>query len=276
MPPWTTTHGPPATPHDRLCNILDRIQSIAIDEGASPTLLSTIAEAQSLTQGYDAYCDTHSTPPPPIVNSMVENGNAVDWESLHQKGVTKFRLIPEMSAGGYEGTLLAMLARMSNAVNVLEIGMFTGTTTVSIASVPSVTRVVALDIEPHLETLVKPFFEEAGISHKIVVRIGDAAQSLRDLASSGEVFNMVFIDADKGNYLTYYKSILDTNLLAPGGFIAVDNTAFKGAPWAENEREYPEGKAIHEFNRTVRLDDRVDVVMLAIEDGLSLIRRKGE
>lgn len=149
--------------------------------------------------------------------------------------------------------------------------MFTGTTTISLASVPTIERVVTLELEAFLEKHNRPYFEEATVSEKIDVRIGDAMASLDVLAKEGASFDMVlclpyilisgllwiitiqvFIDADKPNYKNYFARIMDLDLLATGGFIAVDNTTFKATPWAPDTERYAMGRDVHDFNQIVR------------------------
>lgn len=289
---------PPATPNDRLCEIIThlhhQIHSLTLEDTAfhaQSTLQKLVDEAKDIVDGYDPYLTTYSSPALTIVHRMVDHGMEVDWDDLHAKGKTQFRLIPEMSAGGYEAVVLCHFARMAKvstpyvpivfllsaeylsvqARTILEVGMFTGTTTVSLASVPTVERVVTLELEAFLEKHNRPYFDEATVSEKIDVRIGDAMTSLDMLAKEEASFDMVqrlpytfisslsriiavqvFIDADKPNYKHYFARIMDLNLLAAGGFIAVDNTTFKATPWAPDTERYSMGRDVHEFNQIVR------------------------
>jgi caffeoyl-CoA O-methyltransferase len=129
--------------------------------------------------------------------------------------------------------------------------MFTGTTTAALAMVPTVEKVVALELEHYLESWTRPYYEQVGVSDKIDIRIGDARASLDKLSSENTSFDLVnmqwlirrceadsepilfevFIDADKQSYLVYLHKVLEGNLLAEGGIVAVDNVAYRGAPW---------------------------------------------
>ncbi|KAI0786191.1 O-methyltransferase-domain-containing protein [Abortiporus biennis] len=272
---------PGDTPLDRISYALHQIELSLTSDSSSPdipTALSHLKTARRIAQHYDTYAAEVSEQPPIIVERMVEEGDNVDWEKLHNDGETIFRLIPEMSAGGYEGVVLRHLCRASKAKTILEVGMFMGTTTISLALLPSVTKVVALEIEPYLEKIVQPYFAEAGVEHKVEVMIGDALGSLDKLIDSKANFDMIFIDADKSSYKTYFQKIMSSSpsLLAKGGMIIVDNTAFKAAPWVPDENHYEMGREIKKFNELVRMNDEVDAVMLTIEDGITLIRRKDE
>lgn len=113
------------------------------------------------------------------------------------------------------------------AKRILEIGVFTSTTTVALALLPFVERIVALDIEPYLVEFAKPFYDKAKVSDKIDFRIGNAIKTLEDLESKGEGFDMVFIDADKGGYWSYYDKIMNSKTLLnkDGVIIAVSTSS---------------------------------------------------
>lgn len=113
-----TVPEPPATPNDRLCEIIThlyhQIHSLPLEDFQSKsTLQKLVDEAKGIVDGYDPYLTAYSSPALPIVRRMVDHGMAVDWDDLHAKGETRFRLIPEMSAGGYEAVVLCHFARMA-------------------------------------------------------------------------------------------------------------------------------------------------------------------
>lgn len=113
-----TVSEPPATPNDRLCEIIThlyhQIHSLPLgDFQSNSTLQKLVDEAKGIVDGYDTYLTAYSSPALPIVRRMVDHGMEVDWDDLHAKGETQFRLIPEMSAGGYEAVVLCHFARMA-------------------------------------------------------------------------------------------------------------------------------------------------------------------
>lgn len=109
---------------------------------------------------------------------------------------------------------------MEQAKRILEIGVFTSTTTVALAQLPSVERIVACEIEPYLKTWAKPFYEQAGVQDKIDFRVGSALDTLSALEQAGETFDLVFIDADKDGYHKYYEKLMESStLLAKDGII---------------------------------------------------------
>ncbi|GAA97257.1 uncharacterized protein L969DRAFT_69527 [Mixia osmundae IAM 14324] len=279
MPAVTERNGdgqPGDTPMDRISFILHQLSGeFSSSDKITDEARTLLRQAREVVDGHDDYMTEMSSPAPPIVEKMVKDGYAKDWAGLQEQGKTMYKLIPQMTAGGYEAVVLQQLARATKAERILEIGTFTGTTTVALALVSSVKHIVALEIEPYLKENNEPFFKEAGVADKVDMRIGDALKALDKLEEEQQSFDMIFIDADKPAYLKYYHKILSGSLLAKHGMILADNTAYKASPWAP-DRHYLSGSAIHDFNRAVRDDARVDVIMLPIEDGISLIRRAGE
>lgn len=175
--------------------------------------------------------------------------------------------IPQMLTGQLEGRFLKMMVAISGAKNVLEIGMFTGYSALSMAEgLPADGKLTTLEIDPKAIVMAKKYFERSEYGRKITVIEGDAMQSLRKLA---EPFDFVFIDADKVNYANYYEAVLPK--LRSGGVILVDNALWSGAvldPRTEDDR------AIASFNDRVARDERVDRVLLTIRDGVFFIRKK--
>ncbi|KAJ3489970.1 hypothetical protein NLI96_g1752 [Meripilus lineatus] len=229
------------TPNDRLAVLLGHLCS-ELDSGPDTFNINHARDlahqAKNVIDGYDDYVVKHTSRHPPILDEMLKNGFEHDWEKVFEEGKTKFRLLPDMTAGGYEAVVLQHLARMSKAATILEIGMFTGTTTVSLALVPRVEKVVALELEGYLEEHNRPYFDRAGVSDKIDVRIGDALQSLDQLVRENACFDMVFLDADKPSYAKYFEKIINSSpsLLAKGGCIVADNVAWRGQLWLPTAR----------------------------------------
>ncbi|KAK7881223.1 hypothetical protein WMY93_029632 [Mugilogobius chulae] len=151
-----------------------------------------------------------------------------DWASVHKEGKTQFLLPKECITGHVEGQTLKTLVHMSQARRILEIGMFTGYGALSMAeALPDDGCLVALELEAYLKEFAQPIFDKSPHGKKIIVKIGSALDTLKELAKAGEQFDMVFIDADKPNYINYYRLILDNNLLRLRGVICVDNSLFK-------------------------------------------------
>ncbi|MFE2726866.1 O-methyltransferase [Kitasatospora sp. NPDC059327] len=173
-----------------------------------------------------------------------------------------------------EAQFLALLVRMTGASSVIEVGTFTGYSSLCMArALPANGRVVTCDISERWTRIATRYWQRAGVADRIDLRLGDAAQTLPQLLSEHGPgsFDLAFVDADKANYRRYYEDVLA--LLRPGGSVVLDNTLFFGRvvdPTAQD----PDTDAIREINRLLRDDDRVDISMLAVADGITIARKK--
>ncbi|MEV8515462.1 class I SAM-dependent methyltransferase [Dactylosporangium sp. NPDC051484] len=172
-----------------------------------------------------------------------------------------------------EGQLLGLLAGLVNARAVLEIGTFTGYSTLCLArALPPEGRVVTCDVTDRWPAIGAPYWRRAGVADRIDLRVADAAETLEKiLVEEGPgVFDLVFVDADKVNYRRYYE--LSIALVRPGGLIVVDNTLFFGRV-VDPHAQDPDTEGVRELNAVLRDDDRVELSMLAVADGITLARR---
>ncbi len=175
--------------------------------------------------------------------------------------------IPQMLTGRIEGRLLKMLAQLVEARRIIEIGTFGGYSALSMAeALPDSGYLITCEMDPVAIQFAQRFFNESPHGKKIVLKEGPALDTLKTLTGS---FDMAFVDADKENYLNYYEALLP--LMRPGGLIVVDNVLWGGG--VLNPKETSD-RAIHRFNQKVREDHRVEKVMLAIRDGVSLLRKR--
>lgn len=178
--------------------------------------------------------------------------------------------MPNMISGQLQGGVLAMIAGMLQPSKILEIGTFTGYSTIWMAKyLPEHSRIYTIDKNEELIERVSAYFKEAGIKDQVELIIGEATEIIPGLDLS---FDMVFIDADKPNYINYYEMVLPK--IPVGGYILADNVLWHGKVISEKEKEKDKDtKAIHEFNQYVRRDERVDNVLFPIRDGLMVIRK---
>lgn len=188
--------------------------------------------------------------------------------------VTKERSM--MMGAPDEAAFLGWLLRLTGAKKVVEVGVFRGSTTLALArALPADGKVVGLDISDDFAQLGKQAWADMGVANKIDFRVGAAADSMARMAADQnerETYDLVFIDADKLNYDTYYEYALQ--LLKPNGVIAVDNTLWGGLIATPPEAHAPDTRAICAINEKIRTDPRVDAVMLPIADGCYLARKK--
>lgn len=178
-------------------------------------------------------------------------------------------LMPRMLSGHYQGRVLSMLSKMVGAKRILEIGTFTGYATLCLAEGLVTDGIIyTLDINAELEDMVRDNFAKSPLNEKIKYIIGDAQQSLQEI---DEVFDLVFIDADKKNNGTYYNLIFDR--VRPGGIIIVDNVLWSGKVLGGAQDK--DTKNISNFNDEIARDQRVEKLILPVRDGLFVIRKKG-
>jgi caffeoyl-CoA O-methyltransferase len=171
---------------------------------------------------------------------------------------------PQMMVGHLEGAFLAFLVTMTNAKRIVEVGTFTGWSSIAMAgALPPGGSIVTCDVNEETTAVARRYAEEAGVADRIEYRLGPGVETLAALDGP---FDLAFIDADKGGYIDYYEAILPK--LAPGGTIAADNTLFGLDGEGENS------SAITRFNEHVLHDDRVECVLLPFREGLTLIRRR--
>ncbi len=177
-------------------------------------------------------------------------------------------LMPRMLSGHYQGRVLSMLSKLTAPKRILEIGTFTGYATLCLAEGLSADGILyTLDINVELEDMVRKSFAQSPYDEQIKYILGDATQTLQDL---NEVFDLVFIDADKKNNGTYYDLVFDR--IRPGGLIIVDNVLWSGKVLSNQQDK--DTKNITTFNDKVANDARVEKLILPVRDGLFIIRKK--
>lgn len=177
-----------------------------------------------------------------------------------------------MQIGADQARLLAWLVRLLGARRALEIGTFTGASALAVAqALPKDGRLVACDVSDEWTSIARRYWSDAGVRHKIDLRLGPALDTLAMIAREGEaLFDFAFIDADKEPIWAYFEGALA--LLRVGGVIAIDNTLW-GGDVADPSVNDPDTRAIRSFNRRITDDPRVDTVQLTVGDGVTLIRK---
>ncbi|HWQ36811.1 MAG TPA: class I SAM-dependent methyltransferase [Blastocatellia bacterium] len=174
-----------------------------------------------------------------------------------------------------QGQLMQMLVRLLGARRTLEVGVFTGYSSLSVAlALPDDGRIIACDVSEEFTAIARRYWQRAGVAHKIDLRLAPALETLDGLLVEGQAgtFDFAFIDADKENYDGYYERALQ--LVRPGGLIAIDNVLWHGKvidPQAQDE----DTRAIRALNEKLRDDDRILLSLLSISDGLTLALKKG-
>lgn len=207
----------------------------------------------------DDYARAHSTPTDPLLAELIEETYSVLPDRAGMQ------ISPEQSK------FLTMLARTLGTRHAVEIGTFTGMSSLSVArGMAEGGRLVCFDISEEYTSIARRYWEKDGVADRIELRIGDAKSTLDDL-DPGSVLDLAFIDADKTGYPVYWEKLAPR--MRPGGFIVVDNV-FQGGRIIDDSVHTPEVTAMRAFNAAVAADERFDVVMLSIADGLTLAQRR--
>jgi caffeoyl-CoA O-methyltransferase len=203
----------------------------------------------------EQYAEAHTTPDGELFERLAEETRAKTTA-------------PQMMVGRIEGRFLATLVALSDTRRILEFGTFTGYSSISMASVlPPDGKVITLDVDAEATAIARRYMDESGHGEKIEVRLGPALETLRDVEGP---FDLVFIDADKENYVNYYEAALP--LLADDGLLIADNVLWSGRV-VEDDGD-GSTRAIKEFNEHVAADERVVSVMLTVRDGMTLVRKR--
>ena len=204
-----------------------------------------------------AYLLAHRSPDDDVVRELrEETAKLGDWAVM--------QIAPD------QATFLRLLVAATGARRAVEVGTFTGLSALAVArGLPADGRLLCLDVSEEWTTIARAAWKKAGVDGKIELRIGPAADTLRSLPLAPQ-FDFAFIDADKKSYVTYWDEIVKR--LSPGGLIAVDNVLWEGEV-VRPEEQGQDVVAIRKFNDMVLGDRRVESVMLAIADGLTLARK---
>ena len=220
--------------------------------------MTEIPKSFFLTPPLHTYLVEHSTAPDPVQQSLIEETRALGPMSMMQ-------IAPE------QGAFMTLLTRALGARRVIEVGTFTGYSALCIArGLPGDGHLLCCDVNEEWTAIARRHWEKAGIADRIDLKLAPAAETLRALPEQ-EDFDLAFIDADKPSYPTYYEEILKR--LRPNGVILVDNVLWLGRvadPAADDEQT----GHIRHFNDLAAADPRVECSMIAVGDGLSLIRKR--
>ena len=179
-------------------------------------------------------------------------------------------LMPRMMSGHFQGKLLEMLSKMINPSKILEIGTFTGYSAICLAKGLQVKgKLHTIEYNDELKFIIEKYIKKAKLENKIILYIGDALKKIKEI---DEVFDLVFIDADKRQYLDYYHAIFAK--VKKGGFIIVDNVFWNGKVVEKIDAKDTYTQGVVSFNNFIENDIRVEKVTLPIRDGLMILRKK--
>ncbi|MCX6245165.1 MAG: O-methyltransferase [Bacteroidetes bacterium] len=208
-----------------------------------------------MTPELEKYADEHTTPEYPVLAKL--------YRETHLSQV-----YPRMLSGHLQGTLLRMFSAMVQPMRILEIGTFTGYSAICLAGgMPENAILHTIEADPELEEIITRYVDEAGLKEKVILHIG---QGMDVIPKLNETWDLVFIDADKPNYLNYYNLVFDN--VRKGGIILADNVLWDGKVLKPETRSR-DTRGIIEFNEFVQQDERVENLILPVRDGLMVIRK---
>ena len=208
---------------------------------------------------------------PLAIQQYAEQFTSQEEEVLQQLNEETHEKIgrPQMLSGHLQGALLQMLSCMIRPKRILEIGTYTGYSTICLAKgLGDDGKLHTIELDENLKEMASNFFMKAGLQEKIVQHIGKAADIIPTL---NERFDLVFIDADKKNYGLYFDLVFDK--MPVGGFILADNVLFNGEVILPEQEQSKFAKAIHQFNEKLLFDNRVEQVFLPVRDGIMVVRK---
>jgi caffeoyl-CoA O-methyltransferase len=211
-----------------------------------------------VTQPIQDYILAHGTPPTDVQRRLID-------ETAKLGTASRMQISPD------QGAFMTLLTRLVGARNAVEVGTFTGYSALAIAyGLPDDGRLLCCDVNEEWTAIGRRHWDEAGVGHKIELRIAPALETLKSLPAD-EPIDLAFIDADKPNYISYANELIPR--LRTNGVLLVDNVLWSGRVVDESEND-ENTVAIRTFNDALAADDRVDVVMLAIRDGLTVARKR--
>lgn len=219
-----------------------------------------MAEPKSfnLSAEIHGYMIEHSTPIDEIQQALID-------ETVELGGISIMQISPE------QGAFMTMFTRLIGARDAVEIGTFTGYSSLAIArGLPADGHLLCCDISEEWTATARRYWERAGVSDRITLEIGPATETLAALPE-GEQFDLAFIDADKPGYHAYYEELVPR--LRPGGWIVADNTLWGGAI-TDVAHQDEATKALRAYNAHAAADDRVTTVLLAVADGLTISQKR--
>lgn len=210
-----------------------------------------------LPDAIDDYVVNHSQKEPELLQQL----NKETWQKV---------LNPRMLSGAFQGRILAMISKLINPKNILEIGTYTGYSALCLAEgMQKEGTLFSIDKNEELESFAKKYFDKSAYKNQIKQLVGNAIDILPTI---NEKFDLVFIDADKSNYVNYFNLIIDK--MNPGGVILSDNVLWSGKVIEELDPKDIDTKTLLDYNKLLNTDNRIETILLPIRDGLTISRVK--
>ena len=210
-----------------------------------------------LPDSIDDYAANHTQDEPELLKKL----NKETWRKV---------LLPRMLSGAYQGRLLSIISKLVSPKVILEIGTYTGYSALCLAEgMAKDGKLITIDKNEELEPIVSKYFNLSDYSNQLEAKIGNAIDIIPTLTDK---FDLIFIDADKSNYINYFNLIIDK--LNPGGIILSDNVLWSGKVVETTALKDVDTKVLKEYNKLLKEDPRLETILLPIRDGLTISRKK--
>ena len=209
---------------------------------------------------------------PELINNYVVNHSQQEPKILQELSKETWQRVlnPRMLSGAFQGRILSMISKLTKPINILEIGTYTGYSALCLAEgISSEGKIITIDKNEELETVQNKYFIKSGFRNQIEQKIGNALEIIPKI---DEKFDLVFIDADKSNYVNYFHLIIGK--MNSGGIILSDNVLWSGKVVEALDPKDLDTKVLLDYNKLLNSDDRIETVLLPIRDGLTISRVK--
>ena len=204
-----------------------------------------------------AYAEAHTTPETQVLHRL-----------NRETHLTK--VYPRMLAGLLQGTFLRFISTMIRPTRILEIGTFTGYSAINLAAGLTESGLIhTIEADSEQEEIIRRYLQESGMTNRVQLHIGQAVDVIPTL---DDTWDLVYLDADKPNYLLYYQMIIER--IRPGGFLLADNVLWNGKVLEPEEKMNRDTRGIDDFNKAVQADEQVENVLLPFRDGIMMVRKK--
>ncbi|XP_070177331.1 O-methyltransferase MdmC-like isoform X1 [Littorina saxatilis] len=267
----------PAQPRRRYDPAIEEFQKVlgrAIAANVDPEVIEGLKRALSYVDMREDYTLECTSQESDTCRRIRETTMSHPWTELKEQGKALRDYNPRMLSGPLAGQFLKSLVSGQRARRVLDVGMYTGYSALSMAeALPAGGEVITLDMDPFLQQHNQPFFDSSPHGAKISIRIGRALDTMRELVKEGQKFDIIFLDAEKSEYIDYLKLAFDEGLLSENGTIVVDNAYRHGSNYLPSDSP-PDASRL--FGRHVTNDARLHKVLVPLRDGILLIRRLNE
>ena len=264
------TYSPYGIISERLKKLQKKMKEVSTDKN----IISEIEKCISLSKNVEHYTEKCTTKPSKNLETISEFTFNHDWEDALKKKKSTGFLGSQMMCGHVAAQFLKILIDIMKARNILEIGMFSGFSTLAMAeSLPPDGKIVACEFNPYAVRIAKKFFKRF-CENRIIIEEGPAIETLIRLANAKAKFDFVFIDATKSQYPQYLKILVERKIVKKGSLICIDNTFLQGKVFSNYEKQDVSSKVMKKFNSEIAANPQYHTVMLPLRDGFTLLRVK--